>query len=117
MKNNVKQTVIALMGVLALGSLAACNNAKSPDAAARDIAAANDAAANKIADAQRDAQKDMSSDAYNVALAKADGDHKVAIQKCETLQGHDQQVCKDQADADYDAAKANAKAAKVAQTP
>jgi hypothetical protein len=107
----------ALGGLLALGSLPACNNAKSPDTAARDVAAANDAAANKIADAQRDAQKDMSSDGYKVALAKADGDHQVAIQKCETLQGHDQRVCKDQADADYEAAKANAKAAKVAQTP
>jgi hypothetical protein len=107
----------ALSGLVALGSLTACNNAKSPDAATRDIAAANDSAANKVADAQRDAQKDMSSDAYKVALAKADGDHQVAIQKCETLQGHDQQVCKDQADADYEAVKANAKAAKLAQTP
>jgi hypothetical protein len=106
-----------LSGLVALGSLSACNNSKSPDTAARDIAAAHDSAANKIADAQRDAQKDMSSDAYKVALAKADGDHQVRIQKCETLQGHDQQVCKDQADADYEAAKANAKAAKVAQTP
>jgi hypothetical protein len=114
---NNAMAIAALSGLVALGSLTACNNAKSPDAAARDVAAANDAAANKIADAQRDAQKDMSSDAYKVALAKADGDHQVAIQKCDTLQGHDQQVCKDQADADYEAAKANAKAAKVAQTP
>jgi hypothetical protein len=113
----VKQTVIALIGLVTLGSLAACNNAKSPDAAARDIAAADNSAAREVADAQRDAQKDMSADAYAVATAKADGDHKIAIQKCETLQGHDQQVCKDQADADYEAAKANAKAAKVAQTP
>lgn len=114
---NNSMAIAALSGLLAVASLAACNNAKSPDTAARDIAAANDAATNKIADAQRDAEKDMSSDAYKVALAKADGDHQVAIQKCETLQGHDQQVCKDQADADYEAAKANAKAAKVAQTP
>ena len=110
-------TMMALIGVVTLGSLAACNNAKSPDSAARDIAAANDSAAREVAGAQRDAQKDMSSDAYKVALAKADGDHQVRIQKCETLQGHDQQVCKDQADADYEAAKANANAAKVAQTP
>jgi hypothetical protein len=114
---NHAMAIAALSGLVALGSLTACNNAKSPDAAARDVAAANDAAANKVADAQRDAQKDMSADAYKVALAKADGDHQVAIQKCDTLQGHDQQVCKDQADADYEAAKANAKAAKVAQTP
>jgi len=97
--------------------LGACNNAKSPDTASHDIAAANQSAANEVASAQRDQQKDMSGDAYNVALAQADGDHKVAIQKCETLQGHDQQVCKDQADADYEAAKANAKATKAAQQP
>jgi hypothetical protein len=115
--NDVNQTVIALIGLVTLGSLAACNNAKSPDAAARDITAANNSAAHEVADAQRDAQKDMSADAYNVATAKADGDHKVALEKCETLQGHDQQVCKDQADADYEAAKANAKAAKTAETP
>jgi len=86
--------------------LAACNNAKSPDTAAKDLASAD-----------QSASKDMSADAYNVAVAQADGDHKIAIQKCETLQGHDQQVCKDQADANYDAAKANAKSAKVATQP
>jgi hypothetical protein len=105
------------MGTAALVMLAACNNAKSPDAAAHDIAAADKSASHEIADAQQQAQKDMSADAYNVAIAQADGDHKVAIQKCETLQGHDQQICKDRADADYDAEKANANAAKVAQTP
>jgi hypothetical protein len=100
-----------------LAVLAGCNNAKSPDTAARDIANADKDAAAKVADAQHDAQKDMSADAYNVAVAQAEGDHKVQIQKCETLQGHDQQVCKDQADADYEAAKANAKAAKVSSQP
>lgn len=113
----MKQTFITWVGVAALAVLAGCNNAKSPNTAANDIAAANQSAAAKVADAQRDAQKDMSSDAYNVAVAQADGDHKVALQKCETLQGHDQQVCKDQADADYEAAKANAKAAKASTQP
>jgi hypothetical protein len=94
---------------------AACHNAKSPDAAARDLAAADRSAAHEVAEARHDEQKDINTDAYNVAIAQADGEHKIAIQKCETLQGHDQQVCKDQADADYDAAKANAKADKVAQ--
>ena len=113
----MKRSFMAGVAVAALAVIAGCNNAKSPDTAAHDIAAADQSAAAKVADAQRDAQKDMSADAYNVAVAQADGDHKVALQKCETLQGHDQQVCKDQADADYEAAKANAKAAKVAQTP
>jgi hypothetical protein len=113
----MKKAFVTWVGIATMAVLAGCNNAKSPDAAAKDIAAADQSAAAKVADAQRDAQKDMSADAYNVAVAQADGDHKVAIQKCETLQGHDQQACKDQADADYDAAKANAKAAKVSSQP
>jgi hypothetical protein len=113
----IKQTLTLWVGVATLAVLAGCNNAKSPDTAARDIANADKQAAAKVADAQRDAQKDMSKDAYNIAVAQADGDHKVAIQKCDALQGHDQQACKDQADADYEAAKANAKAAKVSTQP
>jgi hypothetical protein len=106
-----------VIGFAALLLATGCNNAKSPEAAAKDIAAAHDSAVQEVADARKDQQQDMSSDAYDVAMARADGDHKISIQKCEALDGHDQKRCKDQADADYDAAKANAKAAKVAQTP
>jgi hypothetical protein len=113
----MRATMLTLIGVASLGALGACDNAKSPDAAARDIAAADQSASHEVAQAQRDEQKDLSADAYNVAVAQADGDHKVALQKCDTLQGHDQQLCKDQADANYEAAKANAKATKVAQQP
>jgi len=113
----MRTTILSLAGMAALMLAAGCHNAKSPETAAKDIAAADRSAAHEVADAQRDQQKDMSTDAYDVAVAQADGDHKIAIQKCDTLQGHDQQLCKDQADADYEAAKANAKAAKVARTP
>ena len=104
-------------GVATLMVLSACNDAKSPDTAAKDIAAADQAARKEVADARQTQQKDMAGDTYDVAVARADGYHKVAIQKCDTLEGHDQKVCKDQADADYEAAKANAKAAKVSQQP
>jgi hypothetical protein len=113
----MRATLLTLIGVASLGALVACDNAKSPEMAAHDIAAADQSASHEVAEAQRDQQKDMSADAYNVALAQADGDHKVALQKCDTLQGHDQQVCKDQADANYESAKANAKATKTAQQP
>jgi len=109
--------MISIAGAAGLVLMVGCHNAKSPDAASRDIAAADRSAAHEVAEARRDEQKDMSTDGYNLAVAQADGEHKIAIQKCETLQGRDQQVCKDQADADYDAAKANAKAAKVSQQP
>jgi hypothetical protein len=104
-------------GVAALGLIAGCNGAKSPEAASRDIQAADRAAAREVTEARHDQQKHMSTDAYELSVAQADGDRKVAIQKCETLSGHDQRLCKDQADADYEAAKAIAKATRVSRQP
>jgi hypothetical protein len=106
-----------IAGLAALLMASACNNAKSPEATANDVAAAAQSANKEVANARTDQQKDMSTDTYDVAVARADGDHKIAIQKCDALQGHDQKVCKDQADADYEAAKASAKASKVSQQP
>jgi Tfp pilus assembly major pilin PilA len=113
----MRANIHAILGLTTLLAAAACNNAKSPDKVADNVAAANQSASKEVADAQREQQKDLSSDAYDVAVARAEGDHKVAIKKCDALDGHDQKACKDQADADYDAAKANAKASKVAGQP
>jgi hypothetical protein len=106
-----------VLGLSALLTAAACSGAKSPDKVADDVAAANQSAAKEVAEARKDQQKDMSSDSYDVAVARADGYHQVAIQKCNALEGHEQKACKDQADADYEAAKASAKAIKVANQP
>ena len=106
-----------IIGLTALLAAVGCNGAKSPDKVADNVAAANQSASREVADAQREQQKDMSNDSYDVAIARADGDHKITIQKCDSLEGHDQKACKDQADADYEAAKANAKASKVARQP
>ena len=95
----------------------ACNNAQSPEKAADNLAAVKRSADNQVAAAMRAEQKDLSTDAYEVAVARADGDHKIAIQKCDALEGRDQKACKDRADADYDVAKADAKAIKAAQAP
>jgi hypothetical protein len=113
----MRTTVNLFAGSIILLMASACNNPKSPETAAHDISAAHDSAAKEVAEARQDQRKDMSNDSYDVAVARADGDHKIAVQKCDTLEGHDQKVCKDQADADYDAAKANAKATKVSQQP
>ncbi len=113
-------------------AMAGCNNAKSPDAVAKDVAAAEQKASSEVANIEKDAAKDLTKaadnvddklvafnndaakDAYNLAIAKADGDRKVAVANCSALSGDAQKSCKDQADADYSAAKANAKA--VAQS-
>ena len=50
----------------------------------------------------------------NFKLAKAEGAHKVALEKCKAMSGDAQSKCKDVADADYAAAKANSKATEVA---
>jgi hypothetical protein len=127
--------VISAVAVLAVAAVSGCNNAKSPDAVANDVAAAQAKRAAKVADAKQDAAKDENKaeakvddktndlnnvnakSAYDVAMAQADGDHKVALQKCEAISGDAQKACKDQADAKYDLAKANAKAMQAAQKP
>ena len=105
-----------------------CNNAKSPDAAAKEVARAEQKADAEVSKTEESASNDLGTaagkvedkvvafnntaakDAYNRAVAQADGDRKVALAKCSALGGDDQKRCKEQADANYDAAKASAKA-------
>ena len=126
-------SVLSIIALLSIALASGCDHAKSPDAAAVDIDKAKQAAAQEVAEAHQDAAKeingaskelqDKSNDladsnakaAYEVALARADGDHKVAIQECLTHEGDAQKLCKDRADAEYDVAKANAKATRAAQ--
>ena len=109
--------------------LAACHQAKSPDQVAAEVAKAQDKANTELARAEQHADKDVANaagkvddklnalnndaatDAYKVALAKADGDRKVSLAQCDSVSGDAQKACRSQANADYDAAKANARAA------
>ena len=124
-----------LVPVMMVGCLLAggCNNAKSPDDVAKDVGKAEDKAAHEMSSSEDHAGKDLGNaadkvddklvnfnnvaarDAYNLAVTKADGDRKVALANCESLGGDAQKTCKDQASADYNAAKANAKAAAESQ--
>jgi len=125
---------IVLISAIALATVlgAGCDRPKSPDAVAHDVAAAEQKASTEVANSEKDASKDVgkaadkvgdkltdlnnaaAKDAENIALAQADGDRKVALAKCSALAGDAQKKCKDQADADYNAARANAKADAVA---
>ncbi len=109
--------------------MAACNNAKSPDTVAKDVAKAEQKATTEVAKSENSATKDLNGaaekvddklvafnnaaakDAYNLTIAKADGDRKIALANCESVGGDAQKKCKDQAEADYSAANADAKAA------
>ena len=123
----------ALLASLTLG-LSACNKAESPDKAQTDVAKAQaDAAAdNAKADADRkaaeaQATQDMvkaKADAQTQAVDKsiaavaddavkeAENDNKVALAKCEALNGDAQKTCKDQANAHLQQVKDRANAAK-----
>jgi hypothetical protein len=122
---------ILLASAVAMAVLVAagCDSAKSPETVSKDVAKAEQKAATELANSEKAAEKDLNKaadkvddklvafnnsaakDAYDLAVAKADGDRKVALANCLALAGAAQKSCKDQADADYAAAKANAKAA------
>jgi vacuolar-type H+-ATPase subunit H len=130
---NMSKLAWSMTAAVLIAGLSGCNNAKSPDAVQDNVSSAQAKASSEVADARQDAGKDINSaqtkmneqgtelnnadakGSYDVAMAKADGNHKVSSAKCDALAGDAQKSCKDQADANYDLAKANAKATLDAQ--
>jgi hypothetical protein len=114
----------------ALLSLSACNKAESPDKVQTDVAKAKSDAAEENAKAdekmkqvEAEAAKERADAATKAAdksvgavvdsaVTQAEGNTKVALAKCEALEGDAQKACKDKANAHLDAVKAKAKAAK-----
>jgi hypothetical protein len=129
----MQKTIIAMVGIFALSMFGGCQKAKSPDAVANDVTNAEQKAANNVADAQKDASKNVADaagkvdgkakdldnaevkGAYEVEMAKAEGDRRIALNKCEALSGDAQRDCKNVADADYQAEKAQLKAMRNAE--
>ena len=114
----------------ALLSLSACNKAESPDKVQADVAKAKSNAVEENAKAdetvkqvEAEAAKDRADAATKAAdksvgavvdsaVTQAEGETKVALAKCEALEGDAQKACKDQANAHLDAVRTKAKAAK-----
>jgi hypothetical protein len=115
----------------ALLGLSACNKAESPDKVQADVAKAksdavaeNTKADEKVKQVEAEAAKDQADAAVKAAdksvgavvdsaVTQAEGDTKVALAKCEALEGDAQKACKDKANAHMDAVTAKAKAAKA----
>jgi hypothetical protein len=124
---------IAILSFAALIALGGCHRDHTPHATADDVEAAKQEAARDVAQARVEAKKDVKSavkvagpnsrdaseakvvGSFDVAMAQAEGDHKIATEKCLTLQADAQQPCRDQADADYESAKTAAKATRVSR--
>jgi hypothetical protein len=130
----MKQISLWTLTAITMIAVASCHKAESPAAVDRDVAHARDAAADKEAKAYDKAADTVNSTnqnmavetqkadakaadaAYDVAIAKADGDHKIAVAKCGGLSGNAQKACLKQADAARDMARAKAEAAKAGNT-
>jgi len=119
---------LAIIGAMALigATFIGCNKAEKSADVQQDVAAAQETRSENIAEASREgaqeinsqqqdvnaARRDVSEAAsdrnYAVAIAKAEGDYKVAKETCEALAGDAQRNCKDQAEAILKSAKSSA---------
>ena len=120
----------ALLASALLG-LSACNKAESPDKVQADVAKAqSDAAeenakaeekqkqveaqaAQERADAQTKATDKSVGALVDSAVTEAEGETKVALAKCQALEGDAQKACIDKANTHLAAVKEKAKAAKT----
>jgi hypothetical protein len=118
-------TAAALAAILAI--CGGCQKKPPPVATLADVASAQQEAQHEVDQAQLEAKKDVRSavkimgvdskdvarakitGAFDIAMARADGDRKVATEKCMTLDPSAQQPCKDKAEADYQTVVAKAK--------
>lgn len=119
--------------------LTACNKSEAPAEVARDVEKAQAEGQRDVADARADVQQDNADADKQVAdaiadhddeevakqahdaneefdkgtskimIAQAEADHKVAVEKCDALEGAAQKDCKDNADRALDQAKQTAK--------
>jgi hypothetical protein len=136
-ENHVRQEqsipILLTALIICSGLVAGCHHAARPAATEEDVAKAQTESQKEVDDARLEARKDVKNavklagadsknvafarvtGSFDVAMANADGDHKVAIEKCLLLAPDAQQPCKDQADVQYQAAVASAKAARVSK--
>ncbi len=123
---------LALVMALVIGG---CNKAQSPSTVATDVnsaaqkadentANAEKHAEEKVASADKDVRNDQRNEQHvaaveseDVAKTRAQGERDTALAKCEALSGDRQQACKDQANAAYDMAVAEAKQRRASTDP
>ena len=83
---------LAVAAAVGMCALAGCNQRESANETAKDVAEARQDANENVAEEKREAgevategMEDRAAAEYDVAVAQADGQRKVAKEKCETL--------------------------------
>lgn len=130
----MKKTLI-IAGLAVTFGLAACQKHETVAENQADVAAARSDASKDVAEARKDADVKVADASRtqaasqatvghvvskadeDVAIAEANGVHKVAIQKCDALSGDARKSCKHQADADLEMATAQAHQGRAATDP
>ena len=116
------KTLLIIGTMATVWALAACQQHSTPADvtkaqadASKEVAEARTDAGVKIAEATREETASQASLEHataqadeTVALTAAKGSYQVAVEKCEAQSGDAQAVCKRQADADLEAARARA---------
>ena len=86
--------ILAVAAAVSLCALAGCNKRESTQETAKDVAEARQDANQNVAEERseaaetaKDNAEDRAAAEYDVAVAQADGQRKIAKEKCETLAG------------------------------
>ena len=114
---HVNSYISGLAAILLL--MTGCNRAEPPAEVREDVAEAQQEGAEAIAEKQADLAEDRAESGevlnestaenrYELLVARADADRKVAMEQCEALSGSAQAACKESADAQYELSKAEA---------
>ena len=122
-----------LICLCAVALVSGCQKTPTPAVVTpQDVEAAKHEAQREVSDARAEASKGVKSAAkvsgsdsaviheakvtaaYDISMAKADGDHKVATKNCLTLSAPLQPACQQQADTDFESTASAAKASRVA---
>ena len=114
----MKKILISLACAVSIAcALSACDRAKSGAQVAKDTNAAEEKAAENIDRSERDATHVAAVQNQKMADTEAEGAYRVALAQCEALSGVAQKSCRDQADANYQLAKASAKQERAESDP
>lgn len=100
MKSKWFQRAIPILAVAALGT-SGCNRAENPREVRQDVNEAQQERREEVAEARRD----DGAQSREVAMARIEGDRKVAKERCEALEGDAQSTCKQQADMTFEEEK------------
>jgi hypothetical protein len=113
---NSRWPLVAAVAALTAEGCSGTSAPAPPATVQRDVSDARKQAAESNANAARAlalAEEGRAAAEYKARITEAEGKRAIALAQCEALSGAAQKACRDQANAEFDLAKATAKADKI----